>query len=107
MKVLLDECLPKRLKRELPGHDVQTIPETGWAGVKNGPLLRLIEKSDFEAFLTIDGNLEYQQNLRKIKIAVIVLSAFDNTFETLQPLMPKVLEKLKTIKPAEIAHIRA
>lgn len=105
MKVLLDECLPKRLKRELPGHDVSRVQEMGWAGIKNGALIRLIQTSDFEAFVTIDGNLEHQQNLRAINFAVVVLGAPDNTFETLRPLMPEVLNVLKTIKTAEVVHI--
>jgi hypothetical protein len=90
MKVLLDECLPKRLKRELPGHDVARVQEMGWAGIKNGALIHLIQAADFEAFVTIDGNLEYQQNLRAINFAIIVLGAPDNTFDTLRPLMPQV-----------------
>jgi len=105
MKVLPDECLPRKLKRELRGYDVTTIPENGWAGIKNGPLMRLILQSGFKVFVTIDGNLEHQQNLYAMKIALVVLSALDNTFETLQPLMPKVFEALKTIKAGEIVHI--
>lgn len=105
MKVLLDECLPKRLKRGLPSHDVLRVQEMGWAGIKNGALLRLIQSSDFDVFVTIDGNLEYQQNLRAVKYAIIVLSAPDNTFDTLNPLMPKVAESLKTIKIGEVVHI--
>jgi predicted nuclease of predicted toxin-antitoxin system len=107
MKVLLDECLPKRLKHELPGHEVTRVQEMGWAGTKNGALIRLIQSADFEVFVTIDGNLEYQQDLRAIKFAIIVLGAPDNTFETLRPLMPEVIEALKTIKVTEIVHINA
>lgn len=107
MQVLLDECLPKRLKRELPGHEVKRVQEMGWAGVKNGALLGLIQSSDFEVFVTIDGNLEHQQNLRAISFAVIVLSAPDNTFDTLRPLMPEVMEVLRTIKAAEVVYVQA
>jgi len=107
MKVLLDECLPKRLKRELPGHDVTRVQEMGWTGIKNGALIRLIQSANFEVFVTIDGNLEYQQNLRAINFAIIVLGAPDNTFDTLRPLMPKVGKALKTIKVREIVHIDA
>jgi len=107
MKVLLDECLPCKLKRALPGHDVATVPEMGWAGIKNGPLLRLIQSAAFDVFVTIDSNLEYQQNLKAIKLAIIVLGAPDNTIETLRPLMPKVLEALGTIKVGEVVHIEA
>jgi len=107
MKVLLDECLPKRLKRELPGHDVSRVQDMGWAGIKNGALLTLIQASGFEAFVTIDGNLEFQQNLRAITFAVIVLDAPDNTIDTLRPLMAEVMKALTTIKVAEIVHIYA
>jgi len=107
MKVLLDECLPKRLKRELPGHEVIRVQEMGWGGIKNGALIRLILNADFEVFVTIDGNLEYQQNLRAINFAIIVLGAPDNTFETLSPLMPGVNEALKTIKVGDIVHVNA
>ncbi len=107
MKVLLDECLPKRLKHELPGHDVTRVQEMGWAGIKNGALIRLIQSVDFEVFVRIDGNLEYQQNLRAINFAIIVLGASDNTFDTLRPLMAEVMEALKMIKVTEIVHINA
>jgi hypothetical protein len=95
---LLDECLPRKLKQHLPGHQVSTVPEMGWAGIKNGPLLRLAEPH-FDLFVTIDGNLQYQQNLSATTLAVIALAAPDNTFETLEPLMPKVLAALQTIGP--------
>jgi hypothetical protein len=75
------------------------------AGIKNGALIRLIQTAKFDVFVTIDGNLEYQQNLRAINFAVIVLGASDNTFDTLRQLMPKVSKALKTIKAREIVHI--
>ncbi len=87
MRVLLDECLPKKLKRELPGYTVITVPDQGWAGQKNGALLRLAQ-TEFDVFLTIDQNLTNQQNLSNIDLAIVVLSAQDNQLETLQPLMP-------------------
>jgi hypothetical protein len=61
MKVLRDECLPKKLKREVQADIVKTVPEMGWAGTKNGALLRLVER-EFDVFLTNDQNLEHQQN---------------------------------------------
>lgn len=64
MRVLLDECLPKKLKREIEADFVQTVPEVGWASKKNGELLRLAE-ADFDVLLTNDQNLEHQQNLNK------------------------------------------
>jgi hypothetical protein len=62
MRLLLDECMPRRLKQELFGHDVSTVQEMGWAGIKNGALLQLASGS-FDALLTVDQGIEYQQNL--------------------------------------------
>ncbi|MGH8604695.1 MAG: DUF5615 family PIN-like protein [Gammaproteobacteria bacterium] len=71
MRVLLDECVPRALRNDLPGHEVKTVVESGWAGVKNGILLQLAAKQ-FDILLTIDRNLEYQQNFSGLAIAVIV-----------------------------------
>lgn len=106
MRLLLDECLPRRLKTGLPGHEVKTVPEMGWAGIKNGQLLPLAE-AEFDVFITIDGNLRYQQNLSGRPLALVVLSAPDNTFETLLPLMPQVLAALSTLQPGQIVKIAA
>ncbi len=106
MKLLLDECLPRRLKGGLFGHEVKTVPEMGWAGIESGELLPLIE-SVFEAFITIDGNLRYQQNMSGRSFALIVLKAQDNTTETLLPLMLQVLAVLPTVVPAQIVRIAA
>lgn len=106
MNLLLDECLPRKLKGGLPGHDVKTVPEMGWAGIENGELLPLIE-SAFEAFITIDGNMRYQQNMSGRSFALIVLKAHDNTIETLLPLMPQVLAALPSIMPEQIVKIAA
>lgn len=104
MKLLLDECLPRKLKGALLGHEVKTVPEMGWAGIENGDLLPLIE-TVFEAFITIDGNMRYQQNMSGRSFALIVLKAQDNTIETLLPMMPKVLAALPSILPAQIVKI--
>ena len=106
MKVLLDECLPKKLKRETEADFVQTVPEAGWASVKNGELLRLAE-ADFDVLLTNDRNMEHQQNLQKFDLAFIVLAAPTNDIADLMPLMPAANEALKTIKAGEIKYIKA
>ena len=106
MKLLLDECLPRKLKGALPGHEVKTVPEMGWAGIENGELLPLIEaKSD--ASITIDGNMRYQQNMSGHSFALIVLKARDNTIEILLPLMPQVLAALPSLVPEQIVRIAA
>ena len=104
MRILLDESLPRRLRGELPGHSVSTVTQCGWSGVENGELLRVAD-DDFDVFLTADQNLEYQQNLRALPLAVVVLTARNNTFGTLQSLMPGVLNRLAQIKPRTLVKI--
>lgn len=106
MRLLLDECLPRKLKGGLPGHAVKTVPEMGWAGKENGDLLPLIG-FQFDAFITIDGNMRYQQNMKGRSFVLVVLKARDNTIEVLLPLMPQVLAALPTIQPEQIVKIAA
>jgi hypothetical protein len=75
MKVLLDECLPRKLKNNLIGHECQTVPEVGLAGKKNGQLLTLAREAGFEVFVTVDRGIEYELNLARRDIAVIVMHA--------------------------------
>lgn len=104
MKVLLDECVPRKLKQDLAGHEVSTVPEMGWSGIKNGALLRLAESS-FDVFVTLDRNLQYQQNLKATKFAIIVLKVADNRIEALHPLMSRVLNALEVIHAGELIQI--
>jgi predicted nuclease of predicted toxin-antitoxin system len=93
VRVLLDECLPRRLKRELVGHDVKTAPEMGWASKRNGELLALAVRQ-FDVFLTADRNLSFQQDLSSFDIAILVLAARNNRLDDLRPLVPRLLEAL-------------
>lgn len=104
MKILIDECLPRKLKHELPDHEVQTVPEAGWAGQKNGDLLRLMA-GVFDIFITIDNNLENQQQLANQPVGFVVLSAVNNKLSTLLPLMPEVRAALATIQPGQVVTI--
>lgn len=104
MKVLLDECLPRKLKRELPEHEVSTVTERGWSGIKNGRLMALAE-AEFDLFLTVDQNLKYQQNLKGVNIRIILLIARNNRLKTLLPLMPDVREALGNMKAGEFIHL--
>lgn len=97
MKLLLDECIDRRLARELPGHFVRTVPQMGWATIKNGRLLRLAEK-EFDVFVTVDRNLSFQQHLPKFDIAVAVLRARSNRLEDLRPLAAPLLAALGKMK---------
>ena len=105
MRVLLDGCVPRALRKELLGHDVRTVAEAGWAGVKNGELLQLAA-SRFEVLLTIDRNLEYQQNFAGLALAVVVVHASSNDVAALRPLMPAVLAAIPQTKPGTVTHIR-
>lgn len=106
MRVLLDECVPRRLKRELVGHAVKTAPEMEWASTKNGELLALAA-GEFDIFLTSDRNLAHQQNLSAFDIAVIVLVAATNRIDDLRPLMPRVLDVLNTVQPGTVTAVKA
>jgi len=104
MRVLLDECVPRKLKRELTEHEVFTVTEKGWSGVKNGELLTLAE-AEFDVFLTVDQNLKYQQNLQTFHIGIILLIARNNRLKTLLPLMPEIKKALAEIKAGEFARV--
>jgi predicted nuclease of predicted toxin-antitoxin system len=95
MKLLLDENLPRKLKRELSQHDAYTAAEMGWNGKANGELLAVMLEENFQALLTADKNLQHQQNFQTYPIPVIVLNARFITFDDLQPLMSKVNELLE------------
>jgi predicted nuclease of predicted toxin-antitoxin system len=97
MRLLLDECLPKQLKRYFTGHETLTVPEAGLAGLKNGALLRRLS-GNFDVFITIDSNLRFQQNLAAFNVAVIVLRAHSNDMADLLPLVPDVLTLLASAK---------
>jgi PIN like domain len=105
VRVLLDECLPRRLKRELVGHDVRTAPEMGWASKSNGELLALAA-GRFDVFLTVDRNLSYQQDVSAVDIAVVVLVARSNALDVLRPLVPLVLDALANPKRGAVMLIR-
>ena len=104
MRVLLDECVPRALRKELPDHDVKTIGEAGWRGVKNGALLRLAAE-EFDVLLTVDRNLEYQQNFSGLKLAVVVMEAESNDIAVLRPLMPAVREALPRAQPGMVIRV--
>ena len=104
MRVLLDECVPRALRAELPGHEVKTVAESGWAGVKNGGLLQLAGE-DFDVLLTVDRNLEYQQNFSGLALAVVVIHAASNDVAVLRPLMPAVLEAIPKAKLGVVTHV--
>jgi predicted nuclease of predicted toxin-antitoxin system len=104
MHLLLDENLDWRLAHSLPGHDVESVQKNGWAGIKNGELLRRAEQA-FDVFVTMDGNIEFQQDYVQLSIAIIALRARSNRLSDTEPLMPKLLALLPTLQPGTITRL--
>ena len=104
MRILLDESLPRQLAPLIPEHEVRTVKQMGWAGTRNGPLLQLAARQ-FDVLLTADQNLEFQQNLRNLRMVVVVLVATTNRIESLRPLIPSLLKVLPTAKPGQVLRI--
>lgn len=105
MKLLLDECLPRKLKREFAGHDIFTIDEAGFKGLKNGVLIQSASAADFDVLISVDKNIEHQQNKVDLPLAILILSAKNNRIESLLPLIPEALEILEIINIGEIITI--
>jgi hypothetical protein len=105
MRILLDECAPRPLKRELADYEIRTVVEMGWAGKKNGELLRLMSQEGFTILLTTDQNLRYQQNLQQAGVAVVVLVAPSNKLSDLLPLMPDARILMNTIVSGEVIEV--
>ena len=107
MRVLLDECVPHRLRRLLVGHQAISVEFVGWKGVRNGALLALMAAHGFEALLTVDRSLQFQQNLPEAGVMAVVMVAASNSVRDLAPLMPKVLAALANLKPGEVVEVVA
>ena len=105
MRILLDECAPRPLKRELADYEVRTVVEMGWSGKKNGELLQLMIQEGFTILLTTDQNLRYQQNLHQAGVAVVVLVASSNRLPDLLPLLPDARNVFNTITPGEVIEV--
>lgn len=95
MKLLLDENLPKKLKKDLDNFEVYTVRDKGWQSKKNGELIKLMLDNGFTILFTFDKNLQHQQNFTKYPVIVFVLDAEDNSYLSLQPLAPQIISKLK------------
>jgi len=105
MKLLLDENLPHRLRKLLPGHDVFTVAYMKWDGLENGGLLALAAGAGFHAVVTKDLGIEYQQNVGQLACAIVVLEARSNSMKDIQPLVPALLEALKTLNPNAVTRV--
>lgn len=105
MRILLDENLDWRLRRDLPGHEVESVPLLGWAGIQNGELLRKAIAAGFEVIVTMDGNMVHQQNIARYAIAVIALRAKSNRLDDTRPQLRQVLAVLPNSKPGTVTFI--
>ena len=108
MKLLLDESVPRRLATCFPDtFEIKTVPDMGWAGTENGALLRLSASQGFNALITADQNIEYQQNMDTLPITIIVLIAHRIRIQDLQPLIPEVVLTLENNPEKDVYHITA
>jgi hypothetical protein len=93
------------LSRSFAGHEIATVVRLGWAGVRNGELLRRAVEAGYDVLVTADRNMQHQQNIAKFRIAVVVLIARSNRVEDYHPLVPAVLEALPTLKHGQVVQI--
>jgi hypothetical protein len=105
VRLLLDECVPRPIKRELVGHDVHHVVDMGWSSRRNGDLLQLMLDERFEALLTVDQNLEFQQNLRASGVGVVVVIARTNRLKELRPLVPAMINAIATVTPGALIRV--
>ena len=105
MKILLDECIPRKLKNLLHDHECQTVPEAGLAGQKNGLLLSLAEGAGFDLFLTMDKGVQYQQNLAGRSIAILIVRATSNRLGDLLPHLEACRSIMNSIQPGEVIRV--
>jgi predicted nuclease of predicted toxin-antitoxin system len=104
MRLLFDECVPRKLRSDLEGHEVRTVQEMGWAGKKNGELVRLAADS-FDVLITVDRNFIHQQNLQGRQIALILIEARSNRLIHLRPFMPEVRRLLPTVQQGQMIRV--
>lgn len=105
MKILLDECIDRRLATYLIEYNVKTVSQMGWSGTKNGQLLGLAAV-EFDVFITVDQNLPFEQNLQQFDLAIIVLQTFSNPLADLKLLVPQIISSLPQISKGEATIIK-
>src|SRR5580658_8429431 len=105
MKILIDECVPRKLKPYLTGHACRTVSEAGFSGKKNGILLGLAEANGYEVLVTLDRGIESQQNLRGRRISVLVLRSKSGRLKDLIPLVSDCLKALSTLGQGKVRKI--
>ena len=105
MMVLIDECIPRKFKKSLAGHECQTVPEAGLAGKKNGALLTAAERMGFDVLLTMDKGVEYEQNLTGRWIAVVIVRARSNRLGDLLPYAAECIARNASVRKGELVRI--
>ncbi len=108
MKLLLDECLPRKMKFLFlhSGHQCETVREAGFGGKENGELLSLAE-GKFDVLITVDKSLKHQQNISDRNIAILVIRAASNDIDDIRPHFPKMLVVLQSVRPGQIVEVGA
>ena len=106
MKLLLDECVPRRLRNHFPNHQVQTVADVGLSGVRNGELLRASVEKGFDVLITVDQRLRFQQNIPEFNVAVVIMIAKPCRYPQLKSLVLKVLTALQTIEAGQCVVIQ-
>jgi hypothetical protein len=107
MNLLLDECMPRDLRKSFPEHNCSTVAKAGFAGKKNGELLTLAEQAGFDVLLTVDRGLPYQQNFETRKLAVLIVQASSNRLEDLLAYVPPCLEALRSLQAGQVVRVGA
>jgi predicted nuclease of predicted toxin-antitoxin system len=105
MNLLLDENLPHQLRHEIAGHNCSTVAHMGWAGIENGELLKRAGAAGFDALVTKDSGIQYEQNLVNLPIAVVVLHAPSNDIDDIRPLITALLQALNNLPARQITHV--
>jgi predicted nuclease of predicted toxin-antitoxin system len=104
MRVLLDECVNPRVKNAFAKHEVRTVNEMGWGGITNGKLMALAQQS-FDVFVTVDQNLEHQQNLAKLTLGLVVVAVPDNNIRYYRPIFAELSKAAESARPGQVIHI--
>jgi predicted nuclease of predicted toxin-antitoxin system len=105
MKLLLDENLPHELRKHLPGHDSFTVAFMSWKAIRNGELLKRAAAEGFDALVTIDSGIEYEQNLASLPCSVVIIRAESNVFEHIEPHLPELLIALNGLAPRTLVKV--
>ena len=105
MKLLLDENLPHKLRTLLSGHQCFTGQYMGWSGIENGELLRLASADGFDALISTDKGIEYEQNQTTLPLAVVVLLGKDNKLKTLESLVPALIVELSKLQQKSFVKV--